>query len=65
MGEEIPMKNYVANKTLKLRHKIAKFLTPKLYLDYANMINSIGATPRPMTLFRRIEEKVSGNEALA
>jgi predicted O-methyltransferase YrrM len=48
------MNHYIANKTLKFRHKIVKLIAPKLFADsfkLKDIMHDISNVPRPMTLF--------------
>jgi predicted O-methyltransferase YrrM len=42
---------FLRQKTLKLRHAIAKMVAPKLYADMVEMANLIAIVPRPMTVY--------------
>jgi len=42
-----------ARKSVGLRHKMVKFLAPKLYSSYQSYYEKVAETPRPMTLFMK------------
>ncbi|MCJ7767862.1 class I SAM-dependent methyltransferase [Candidatus Bathyarchaeota archaeon] len=50
------LKQFIAHKTLKLRHKIVKVLAKGVYAEhvcFTEMLQDVGCVPRPMTLFNK------------
>lgn len=45
------LKRIIANKTVKLRRRIVKFLAPRLYSEFLSIESSLGIFPRPMIRF--------------
>jgi len=50
------MKEFIAHKTLKLRHKIVKTIASGVYAEhvcFVEMLQDVGCVPRPMTIFNK------------